>query len=101
MCKIFTSEDGPVSLISKSINKIHMKAGTDCCPTFLLYHGKMKSTNVNLYDTTAINAIPMLLFGSGFHMTIAQADQVAVRLKKDLIFICSQAEIDLLTVSYL
>ena len=56
---VYTEEDGQVHIHPKSINS---KELTFECP-FLVYHQKMKSSMIFLYDTTMVSPFPLIFFG--------------------------------------
>lgn len=56
-----TTEDGRVELHPKSVNT--KAEGFES--NFLVYHLKLKSTKLYIYDSTMVHSLPLLFFGHG------------------------------------
>ncbi|XP_022089180.1 ATP-dependent RNA helicase DHX36-like isoform X2 [Acanthaster planci] len=63
--KIMTPQDGRVKIHPKSVNSDEAHFPTN----WILYHLKLKSTNVFLHDTSAVEPYPLLFFGGKIGVT--------------------------------
>ncbi|XP_046674057.1 ATP-dependent DNA/RNA helicase DHX36-like isoform X2 [Homalodisca vitripennis] len=82
--KIFTPEDGPVSLHIRSINSNEpFFEGR-----FLVYHLKMKTSKVFLHDTTMVFALALIFFGHNFEL-FKENGMVVIELSPKIRFTCA------------
>lgn len=94
--KIFTPEDGVVYLHVRSINFDEMEFES----RFLVYHMKMKTRQLNLYDTTMVFALPMIFFGHNFEL-FTENGNVVIELSPKIRFTCSASTALLVKVRYI
>lgn len=57
--QLHTPEDGRVEIHPKSVNSKALGFESK----FLVYHMKLKSTKINLHDTSMIHPLPLIFFG--------------------------------------
>lgn len=94
--KIFTPEDGVVYLHVRSINADEMEFES----RFLVYHMKMKTRQLNLYDTTMVFALPMIFFGHNFEL-FTENGNVVIELSPKIRFTCSASTALLVKVRHI
>ncbi|XP_054266470.1 ATP-dependent DNA/RNA helicase DHX36-like isoform X2 [Macrosteles quadrilineatus] len=80
---IITPEDGRVNLHMRSIN--YDEANFE--GRFLVYHLKMKTTKVYLYDSTMVFALPLIFFGNDFEL-FKENGMVVIELSPKIRFTC-------------
>ena len=95
MVLLRTSEDGKVTLHPKSVNTVQT---TDFESHFLVYHEKLLSSCIFIYDTTMISALPLLVFCYDFYLTYTKKKAI-IELNKDLRFVCSKKTAYYITVN--
>lgn len=86
MVLLRTSEDGKVTLHPKSVNTVQT---TNFESNFLVYHEKLLSSCIFIYDTTMVSALPLLVFCSDFYLSYTK-NRAIIELNKDLRFMCSK-----------
>uniref|UniRef100_A0A1B6MDH7 Uncharacterized protein n=1 Tax=Graphocephala atropunctata TaxID=36148 RepID=A0A1B6MDH7_9HEMI len=82
--KIFTPEDGAVTLHIRSINSNEAFFEGK----FLVYHLKMKTSKVFLHDTTMVFALPLIFFGHNFEL-FRENGMVVIELSPKIRFTCA------------
>ncbi|GLH02658.1 Uncharacterized protein GBIM_08628 [Gryllus bimaculatus] len=82
--KIITPEDGRVQIHPRSINErqTHFES------PFLVYHTKLKSTSINLHDTTMVHPMPLLFFGQYFWPEKEKGDYYTIKISNAIQFRC-------------
>ncbi|XP_022089221.1 ATP-dependent RNA helicase DHX36-like [Acanthaster planci] len=70
--KIMTRQDGQVKIHPKSVNFKEADFPTN----WILYHLKLKSTNVYLHDTSAVGPYPLLFFGGKIGVTRKEGSEM-------------------------
>lgn len=63
-----------------------------------MYHEKLQSSCIFIYDTTMVTTLPLLFFCYDFFIT-RQGSKIIIQLNKDLRFICSRKTAELIVVS--
>lgn len=90
-----TSEDGNVTLHQKSVNTAQQQ---DFESNFFVYHEKLRSSCIFIFETTMVPPLPILFFCYDFFLT-SDGDKVIIQINKDLRFICDKETADLIRVS--
>lgn len=90
-----THEDGNVSLHPKSVNTVQQN---DFESTFLVYHEKLKSSCIFIYDTTMVSSLPLLFFCQNY-LKATEGKRTTLRLNDALVFKCHKETGHLIEVS--
>lgn len=82
--KLITPEDGRVHIHPRSINErqTHFES------PFLVYHTKLKSSSINLHDTTMVHPMPLLFFGQHFWIEKEKGDYYTIKISNAIQFRC-------------
>ncbi|XP_065216695.1 ATP-dependent DNA/RNA helicase DHX36-like isoform X2 [Planococcus citri] len=88
-----TFEDGRVLLHPKSVNAVQ-PSGFES--SFLVYHEKLRSSNIFLHDTTMVPTLPLLIFCHDYYLTTGKKDEVIIELNKRLRFSCTAKVADMI-----
>ncbi|XP_066565587.1 ATP-dependent DNA/RNA helicase DHX36 [Amia ocellicauda] len=81
MVKVYTKQDGKVSIHPKSVNAEE----TEFHYTWLIYHLKMKTSNIFLYDCTEVSPFSLLFFGGDISIQKDQ-DQDTIAVDEWIVF---------------
>ncbi len=90
-----TNEDGNVTLHPKSVNTVQPEEFESC---FLMYHEKLRSSCIFIYDTTMVPTLPLLFFCDNFFLT-SSGGYVIIELNNALRFSCDKTTANLIVVS--
>lgn len=90
-----TSEDGNVTLHQKSVNTAQQQ---DFESNFFVYHEKLRSSCIFIFETTMVPPLPLLFFCYDFFLTYS-GDKVIIQINKDLRFSCEKKTANLIVVS--
>ncbi|XP_061072656.1 ATP-dependent DNA/RNA helicase DHX36 isoform X3 [Conger conger] len=81
MVKVYTKPDGKVNIHPKSVNAEE----TEFHYTWLIYHLKMKTSNIFLYDCTEVSPFSLLFFGGDISIQKDQ-DQDTIAVDEWIVF---------------
>ncbi|XP_075234101.1 ATP-dependent DNA/RNA helicase DHX36-like [Lycorma delicatula] len=92
LVSLMTTEDGKVEIHPKSVNEKALEFES----RFLLYHLKMKSTKIYLFDTSMVHPLPLLFFGHNLD-TYNEKGKTVIELSNLIRFIMSPSTARLIT----
>lgn len=95
MVLLRTTEDGNVTLHPKSVNTIQQQNFES---NFFVYHEKLRSSCIFIFETTMVSPLPLLFFCYDFFLTYC-GEKVIIQINKDLRFSCAKKTASLIVVS--